>query len=519
WPRTFEPATGPLYTPRAPRPTVATPHVTVPRPTTARVLAAGGAIVTLIGVALLLALAAQAGLLGPAVRVGLGGTLAVALTGAALWSSTRPGGRVGAVALGATGAAAGYLDVVAATGIYGWLPPAVGLVLAGAIALGGLALAARWRSEWFGILVLAPLYVLAPALADDGYLLGAFTLVLAAATVPIGRPRRWPWLHLVCSVGTAVTLGTLLIAATAAEAPAAVAAALAAGLVGLWAAADPEVRAGNRTPVLAGGLIGLLPLLAAPVSAPDRLAAAGLMLGALGAALVAWLPGTTQRVRGAWYSAAGVAGAAAALVALGAATGAAVLVACGAALLAFAGRDAATRWAGLVLGTAGGLLMLPDLVATTVDESRWAPLGSAAVLAGSACGIAFALVGAWRFGPGESSWGTGAVAALAFATALSANAGYALGGHTGYLWGHGVATVLWIAAGAAALAVSRRRGRAGARAAGLAMIGGAVAKLFLFDLAALDGLVRAVAFLLVGGGLLGVGTLYARALPDLSGRR
>jgi len=47
--------------------------------------------------------------------------------------------------------------------------------------------------------------------------------------------------------------------------------------------------------------------------------------------------------------------------------------------------------------------------------------------------------------------------------------------------------------------------------AGLALTSAAVAKLFLFDLATLSGLVRSAAFLVVGLLLLLVGTRYARA--------
>ncbi|BDH58899.1 DUF2339 domain-containing protein [Tsukamurella sp. PLM1] len=78
--------------------------------------------------------------------------------------------------------------------------------------------------------------------------------------------------------------------------------------------------------------------------------------------------------------------------------------------------------------------------------------------------------------------------------------------------------MLWIATGAVLLLQRRVAGGAVATVAGLAMIGAAVAKLFLFDLAALDGVVRVAAFLVVGVILLGVGAVYA-ARSDRPGRR
>ena len=80
------------------------------------------------------------------------------------WSFTLAGAMNAANAVGylagaltATGIAAGYLDVLAATKIYDWLPIVVGLGVAGLVAAAGLALAHRWRSEHLGLLVVVPL--------------------------------------------------------------------------------------------------------------------------------------------------------------------------------------------------------------------------------------------------------------------------------------------------------------------------------------------------------------------------
>ena len=52
----------------------------------------------------------------------------------------------------------------------------------------------------------------------------------------------------------------------------------------------------------------------------------------------------------------------------------------------------------------------------------------------------------------------------------------------------------------------------------MAVVTAAMAKLFLFDLGTLDGIFRAVVFLIVGLGLLGMGAAYARLLAQQDGR-
>ncbi len=161
-----------------------------------KVLAVAGVAVTLIGVVLLLVLAAQAGILRPEFRVAGGAVLAAALVAVAWWLYARPGGRVGAIALAATGVAAAYMDVIAVTTIYHWVPAPVGLVVAAVIGGGGLTLARRWDSQHLGLLVLVPLIVLAPVVTDGiTLLLVGFMLALSAASLPVQLGKDWIWLH------------------------------------------------------------------------------------------------------------------------------------------------------------------------------------------------------------------------------------------------------------------------------------------------------------------------------------
>ncbi len=161
-----------------------------------KLLAVAGVAVTLIGVVLLVVLAAQAGILRPEIRVAGGAALAVALVAVGAWLYRRPGGRVGAIALAATGIAAAYIDIIAVTTIYGWVSAPVGLVLAAVIGGGGLTLARRWDSQQLGVLVLVPLIVLAPVVTGGiTLLLVGFMLALAAVSLPVQLGKDWIWLH------------------------------------------------------------------------------------------------------------------------------------------------------------------------------------------------------------------------------------------------------------------------------------------------------------------------------------
>ena len=79
--------------------------------------------------------------------------------------------------------------------------------------------------------------------------------------------------------------------------------------------------------------------------------------------------------------------------------------------------------------------------------------------------------------------------------------------------GHAVATVTWMLA--AAWLLLRGLDRAAdsdlVLRSGLLLSGVSVAKLFVYDLAALSGIVRSVAFIVTGLLLLATGTRYARA--------
>ncbi|HWM06168.1 MAG TPA: DUF2339 domain-containing protein, partial [Actinophytocola sp.] len=155
-----------------------------------RLLAWVGGIVTLAGVVLLLVLAIQRGYLGPLPRVLLGAGLGLALIGIGMWLRPSPAARTGAYALAATGFGVLYLDVIAATTLFEFFLPAVGLGVGLAVAAFGLGLAARWDTQGFATFVVVSCAVCAPFLAEGALLLG-FLLVLEICATPVQLAKRW----------------------------------------------------------------------------------------------------------------------------------------------------------------------------------------------------------------------------------------------------------------------------------------------------------------------------------------
>ncbi len=253
-----------------------------------KVLAVAGVAVTLIGVVLLLVLAAQAGILRPEIRVGAGAVLAGALVVVAARLNSRPGGRVGAIALAATGVAAAYMDVIAITTIYHWVSAPFGLVLAAVIGGGGLILARRWDSQHLGLLVLAPLIVLAPIVADGiTMLLIAFMLAISAASLLPQLGKDWVWLHAARITAPTLPLLIALVAARVGDTNGAWLAGGCAIATGLAMAGAlvllPSTR--NKVAMALLTVAGVFPVLCASVALPSTVAA--LMAAGLAAALLA----------------------------------------------------------------------------------------------------------------------------------------------------------------------------------------------------------------------------------------
>lgn len=504
-----------------------------------RVLAWVGGSVTLLGVLLLLVLAVQRGWLSPLPRVLGGAVLALALVGVALRVHRTPGGRAGAVTLAATGVAALYLDVIAATAFYAYLPTAAGLLVGALVACGGLLLAHRWRAQALAVAVVVGAAVLAPVLTElEAVPLVGFLLVLQVVAVPVQLHHRWAALTVTAAVPPVLAAVVLDVVAAVDELTLQIALAVpAVTVVALAVATLGSARAHARgtvdraaLAVLAASPLPVL-LLVPSMSRPAGVAVAGV----LAAVLIALWTGIRfgrEVLPRPFAAVAGGLGALAAFEATALALDGAVFaaVALGEAIaLAVAAERVRSR--GLLgvaagFGLVGGLVALADVVPPEllvefpgglVAGQR--DVGGLVVAAGVGLLLAaLALAAPWaahRLGvlPDRGSriavWIGGGIGVLygAAGTTLSV-ALLALPSRTGFLTGHVVVTVSWTVA--ALVLMVRGLRSVPLRTAGMSLVGAAVAKLVLFDLSTLDGVARVAAFLGAGLVLLAAGTQYAR---------
>ncbi len=483
-----------------------------------KMLAVAGVAVTLIGVVLLLVLAAQAGILRPEIRVGAGAVLAGALVAAAGWLYARPGGRVGAIALAATGIAAAYMDVIAVTTIYEWAPAPIGLAIAAVIGGGGLTLARRWDSQQLGLLVVVPLIALAPVVTGGiTLLLVGFMLALSAASLMVQLGKDWIWLH---AARIAAPTFPLLVALAAVyfDDGYDLWLAGACGIAAVLAIAAALIllpRTENRVAMALLTAAGVVPVLCVSL-AVDRVVAA-LMAAALAAALLAIVSGVTGVVRQIWSALSAISALIAVTVAFDGHVAGPVLLAM-AVVVAVAGRhDAIARWSALGFAFAGGGLYLSYAPPSSLVEAT--PMDAAAgisTLVSSLLLVACAVAIAWSLKGEANVWAGSAVVIVYAVTAFTVTAGVLVGGEGGgFFAGHMAATICWIAMAAALFIYAARltkTQRSLPIGGGLALVGAAMAKLFLFDLGTLDGIFRVVVFIVVGLVLLGMGAGYARIL-------
>lgn len=512
-----------------------------------RLLAVAGVAVTLIGVVMLLVLAAQAGFFGPVPRVVAGAVFSAVLVAAGMRVFGRVGGRVGGIALAATGIAGAYLDVVAVTSMYHWLHPVIGFAAALGVAAIGVALAMRWQSQPLAVLVVVGAAVLSPVLTTELVLL-AFLIVLQLACLPVQLVRDWPYLHVVRTLPAVLATFQLIAAAilsgpSEGERPLLLLAAVTVAVVGLVG----TVLVVRRRPAdLTASLmlaLATVPMLAAPgmyqVDRPVAATIAGIfavvLLAVAGTALVpkfaavAKIPSHTAVV-------AAVAGSIALLEVCVAVTDprtlptAWFLVALGYLGVAGQRRSGIAAGIGVAFATLGAFAFLnvagPEVLAS---QRRSAENLSVSTVLGAVLALAVVAVAVWcaRKLPGlrstaELQWIAASIAGLYSVTAATVSIGVATGADDGFVIGHSAATILWMAGATTALFYGLRNiGKATAVAklalgSGLLVTTAALAKLFLFDLATLDGLVRVAAFLAVGVLLLGAGTRYARAFAETS---
>jgi len=488
-------------------------------------LTVAGVAVTLIGVVLLLVLAAQAGILRPEFRVAAGAVLAGGLVGTAWWLYGRPGGRVGAIALAATGIAAAYMDVIAATTIYGWVSAPVGLILAAVVAGCGLTLARRWDSEHLALLVLVPLIGLAPVVTDGvTVLLVGFMLALSAVSVPLQLGKDWIWLH-GARIAAAVLPVFVALAARFLDSREDLWLAGACGIAALVAIGSALILLPDNVNRVAMALLtaaGVTPVLCAALAVDHVIAA--MMAAALAATLLAIalvgerFPGVPGVVRQVFSALSAVAVLIAVTMAFDGMIAGPVLLALALVVAAAGRRDNVVSWAAIGFAIIGaGMHLSYSPLSDLLEPTPIATAAGISTLVSSLLLAACAVVLVWSWGSAVRALWVSAVAVIVYAvTTFTVTMGTLIGGEDrGFYAGHMAATICWIVMAATLFGYAARLPRADRSVpigGGLGLVAAAIAKLFLFDLGTLDGIFRVAVFIVVGLILLGTGAGYARLL-------
>ncbi|MGQ0778699.1 MAG: DUF2339 domain-containing protein [Pseudonocardiales bacterium] len=318
--------------------------------------------------------------------------------------------------------------------------------------------------------------------------------------------------------------------------PAVTVVALAVALLGTWWTRHRSPVAPAPLIVLAGSALPLLALAPSLRPIPGALAVAGLavVLFALWG-VPRWRPDLLPRATGAVAGGLGVlAGFEATALALDGAPWAATLLGQAIVLAGLAAvvRSRAILGVATAVATVGWFVALfvavPPLAVLTFPARPFlvgAQADVGALVIGAGVGLLLAgtaLAGPWaahRLGLLRASrqhaplWVLEGLGVLYGATASTvAVALLVLPSRTGFLTGHVVVTVSWTVAALGLLARGLRS--LPIRAAGMSLVGAAVAKLVLFDLSTLDGVARVAAFLGAGLVLLAAGTRYARLVAE-----
>jgi uncharacterized membrane protein len=156
----------------------------------------------------------EVGLIGPGVRIFLGGLFAAALVAAGEWTRRRefaiglanvPTAHIPSI-LTAAGTTVAFATIYAAYALYGFLSPAAAFVALGLVALATLA-ASLLHGPWLAALGQVGAFIVPALVASDTpnyWALYVYLAVVTAASFVLARARLWRWL-----VITAVAFGTL----------------------------------------------------------------------------------------------------------------------------------------------------------------------------------------------------------------------------------------------------------------------------------------------------------------------
>ncbi|PWK90664.1 putative membrane protein DUF2339 [Lentzea atacamensis] len=496
-----------------------------------KLLAWVGGAITVLGFVLLLILAIQRGWLGPMPRVIGGAVFSGALVGIGIWLHRNPTGRTGAFALAATGFAGLYLDVIAATSLYEYLPPPVGLVVGLGVAATGVVLALRWDSQTLAVGVVAACAICSPVLTEGfTVLLVGFLLVLKMASTPVQIQRNWPGLAI--AGGFPPIIASLLTTANAIPRDyewTVVGVAAATTVVGIVVALLTTRKRPDDIVAVALVAGSALPAMFATTLLSDP--ANSVLAGAVAAVLLAiWMVPDLPR---SFTTAAGATGMLAlfqtTVIALDGNVRTAIVLA-EAVLLAFLAARLNKKSAlvgSIVFGAVGFLMTVSQAVPITwlLEEPRYVIAGSGDYAAGLVTAVVlgvFAATAPWAAlkmqvlrEPAKHPFPwiiAGLVLLYGAAGAVLCAALLVSPDESGFLFGHSVVTVSWTVA--ALFLLVRGINNKALRISGLILVGAAVVKLVTFDLAALDGVARVLAFLGAGLVLLTAGTRYAKLVAS-----
>lgn len=493
-----------------------------------RVLGWVGGVAVVLAAVFFLAMAIRNGWIDEPTRVVLAFAASAVLTTIGVRLYETKGRTQAARAAVAAGIAAFYASNTAATALYHLVTPAAGLVVAGATGAIATALAVRWRSvEIAGLGLIGAL--LAPVLVDAGTSTSSLVFMTLAlcATVGVLVWQRWSWLAALAYVLSAPQAASWVVEERHAQLGLALLVTAAFWLLYVVAALGYELRVPTATlRVFSASLLFVNASLTALAGwallddiGNDQGATAWVIAIAAAHAALAFIVGRGRISNQI----------AALLVAVGAALGAAGLQlalsgpalvagwAAEAVVLAWVSLRAADRrgqFASLVLLGAAALHVLafeapPNALAYGVDSVSRAVVALMLVVA------AALIIGALIVELERPLWHAAVTAGVYLCSVLVVEAA---GAEPGVVAQHAqlALSAFWAALGFGGLVAGLVRDRRPLRLGGLTLLGLAVGKVFVVDLAALASLRRVASFLLLGLLLLAGAFAYQRMRKEAS---
>jgi uncharacterized membrane protein len=531
------PAAAPALPPKPTLPPLAPPAA---RPSVeellgGRVLAWVGGIAVVVGVVFFLVMAASRGWIDEATRTLLALVGSTALLGVSLWLHERQGRTQAALAAASTAIAALYATLVAATSLYELVTPVAGLALALVVGATAAALAVRWEEPVVGgIGIVGALF--APVLvgADTGTTTLLFMTVALCAAVAVLLWQRWSWLRVIVLVVAAPQLAAWLGDENDLALELAVLGAFwllftAAALGHELRVPTERLRLSSAALVLANAaLLAFGGWLLLDGAGHDTTATAW-VIGAAALHVGIAAPAYRGRISDEIGALLVAVGCALAAVGLALALDGPALVAAWAAeavVVAYAARrledDRGFVAAGVFLGLAAAVTLAdeapPEGLRVPVDDFAGAAAAVAAVgLSGAACGYLARDLGRRRelgWEPWHVAAGVAAAAAV-YLPSLAIVAGFGTDGVEAEQTPQVLLSAFWSVTGVTLVVVGLVRDARLLRIGGLALLGVAVAKVFVYDLAELDSIYRALSFIALGLLLLGAAFAYQRVRREL----